>query len=205
MDGPWICPTSCRNAVITPNVMAPCHIPKTPHSMAAEYPKPKAILTAVREKTLNLVLFRTWSYSVSCNPPSFSSMLSSCPMDCTTVLCCRVSWIWLCTLLSDSRISFVSFRMRLKNIFPKAANAGVISSRMIASFASIVQRKTNAAASWIMVIINAGKSWQMTLETTSTSVNSLLTASPLWNRSLPLHCSRISPSKRSFRMMNCIL
>ena len=63
--GRWIWPTSWRKAVMTPKVMAPEDMPKTPQRKAAMYPNENVALTTVRANTVKRVRALTWSYSVS--------------------------------------------------------------------------------------------------------------------------------------------
>ena len=171
-------PTSCRNDVITPNVMVPLRRLMPPQTKASRYPNPKAQPMMSRVMTVNRVRRTTLPCSRCCIASSRSVTHCSEPSERSTALCSMPSCTCICMRLSSCRMSSVIWRSRRAISLPKMMASGVSNSSAHASRASNHRISMNAPHSCITVMAICGMvSVQMVL-TCSMSLASRDVTSP---------------------------
>ena len=176
--GCWICPTSCKKDVITPNVIVPLRNPRPPQIKASKYPSPNAEPIANRATAVKRVRRRTSPSSLLCFKPRRSSTQFSLSSERNTALYSTPSCTCIWMRLSPSRISSVILRKRREISFPTTTSTGVSSNSAHANRASNQRISKNAPTSWIPVTAICGIVSIIEVDTVSISFESLEDTSP---------------------------
>ena len=190
LAGPCILFTSCRKAVIPPNVSIDNDICTAAHRNAIRYPIANPKLSTRLLKTLNTVLFTTFRLNSLC---VFSSLptASSYPSSVfSSTLCCTVSCNTLCTFESLSLTFLVSSLIFPTYVLLTSTKSGIMKVMTSARRQSMEARYVKAPMNMSNTDIDDGIVSVRKDTTLLTSASNLFSTSPECLLSLPCHSER---------------